>query len=119
MSRTPTASLRLAFAATLAAIGWMILWETFLAPLKPGGSIAAFKCLPLVLCMPGLARGARRSRQWLTLLFPWYFAEALVRALTSDGRAFAAAAIAAIICVIAFAALLATFRAERHAAATR
>ena len=32
-------ALRRALVATLAAIGWMILWETLVAPLRPGGTL--------------------------------------------------------------------------------
>jgi uncharacterized membrane protein len=105
--------MRVALFATLAAIGWMLLWETVVAPLKPGGSLLALKCLPLVLLVSGLMRDSRRARQWLALLLPWYFAEALVRALTSQGRASMAAIVAALLVGIAFTALLASFRAER------
>lgn len=105
--------MRVALFATLAAIGWMLLWETVVAPIRPGGSLLALKCVPLALLVPGLMRDSRRARQWLALLLPWYFAEALVRGLTSHGRASVAALVAAALVVIAFAALLASFRAER------
>jgi uncharacterized membrane protein len=108
-------ALRMALVATLAAIGWMILWETLVAPLRPGGSLAALKCLPLLLCVPGLLRATLRARQWLALLLPWYVAEALVRALTSGGRARAAASIGVVLTVLAFAAVVASVRAERRA----
>ena len=106
--------MRVALFATLAAIGWMLLWETVVAPLKPGGSLVALKCVPLALCIPGLLRDTRRARQWLSLLLPWYFAEALVRALTGHGRASAAAIVAVVLVGVAFAALLAGFRLERN-----
>lgn len=108
---------RAALIATLASIGWMLLWETLVAPIRPGGSLLALKCLPLVLCIPGLLRDRMRARQWLTLLLPWYFAEALVRAITGHGRASAAAVVGTLLVTIAFAALLLRFRVERAAAA--
>ena len=119
MPGTPVMPLRIALAATLAAIGWMILWETLVAPLRPGGSLLALKCLPLVLCVPGLLRGARRARQWLSLLLPWYFAEALVRAMTSGGRARAAAVLGTLLAAVAFAAVVASLRIERPADSRR
>ncbi len=109
--------MRVTLAATLAAIGWMLLWESVVAPLKPGSWALALKCLPLVLCVPGLMRGSRRARQWLALLLPWYFAEALVRALTSHARASLAAWIGTALVALAFAALLASMRQERGASA--
>ena len=119
MTGSPAMPLRIALATTLAAIGWMVLWEAFVAPLRPGGSLLAFKCLPLVLCVPGLLRGARRARQWLALLLPWYVAEALVRAMTSEGRARAAAAVGSVLAAAAFAAVVASLRGERPPGAHR
>ena len=84
-----------------------------LAPL-PGARWLAVKALPLALLVPGVARGKRRSRQWLALLTPWYFAEALVRALTESGRHGAVAAMTAALAAITFVAVLAWFRAERR-----
>lgn len=110
----PRATLmRVALSATIAATGWMLLWETLIAPLKPGGSLVALKCLPLLLLLPGLLRDSRRAWQWLALLLPWYFAEALVRALTGHGRAALVAAIGTLLVSVAFVALLAGFRSER------
>jgi uncharacterized membrane protein len=106
--------LRIALVTTLAAVGWMILWETLVAPLAPGGSLAALKCVPLLLCLPGLLRGALRARQWLSLLLPWYVAEALVRALTSEGRARAAATLGVVLATAAFVAVVASVRAQKR-----
>ena len=72
-----------------------------LAPL-PGARWLALKALPLALLVPGVARGTRRPRQWLSLLAPFYFAEALVRALTETGRHGAVAALAAALAAITF-----------------
>jgi len=116
MSGVRAALMRVALFATLASIGWMPLWESVVAPLRPGGSLLALKCVPLALCVPGLMRDTRRARQWLVLLLPWYFAEALVRALTEHGRASMAAIVGATLVTVAFAALLATFSVERRAA---
>ena len=106
--------------AAVAAVGALalleLLWELWLAPLKPGGSWLALQALPLLLLWPGLARGAKRVRQSLTLLLPFYLAEAFVRALTERGRHGALAWAAAVLAAIAFCALLGTFRAERAGA---
>jgi uncharacterized membrane protein len=71
--------------------------------------------VPLLLCLPGLLRASLRARQWLALLLPWYVAEALVRALTSEGRARAAATLGVVLATLAFVAVLASVRAGRHA----
>lgn len=104
---------RAAVAATLALALLAFLWEFALAPLRPGGSWLALKCLPLALLLPRVARGNRRERQWLALLLPFYLAEGLVRALTESGRHALVAAAAAALATLAFAALLGWFRAER------
>ncbi len=103
---------RAAILATLAAFGWLLLWETVLAPLHPGGSWLVVKALPFALLLPGVMRGARRSRQWATLLLPWYVAEALTRAWSESGRHAYVAGIAAVLLLLALALHLAWFRAE-------
>jgi len=105
---------RLAVAAVAALVLLEVLWELWLAPLKPGGSWLALKALPLALLWPGLARGAARPRQWLSLLLPLYFAEAIVRALTEGGRHRVVALAATVLAGVAFAAVLASFRAARR-----
>jgi uncharacterized membrane protein len=80
----------------------------------PGARWLAVKALPLGVLVPGVARGRRRSRQWLVLLTPLYFAEALARALTETGRHGAVAAMAAAVAAITFVAALAWFRAEKR-----
>jgi uncharacterized membrane protein len=92
-----------------------LLWETVLAPQPGGGMWLALKVVPLALLFPGAARGRRRPRQWLSLLLPLYFAEALTRAASESGRHAVVAAMAAALAAAAFVALLAWFRAERAA----
>ena len=104
---------RIAFAAVLALALWTVLWEALVAPLRPGSAWLALKAVPIALLLPGLARGARRSRQWLTLILPWYVAEGVVRAITGQGRSAWCAALATALAALAFGALLAGFRAEK------
>ncbi len=105
---------RVTIAGMVALMLLEVLWELVLAPL-PGGRWLAVKALPLAVLLPGVARGARRPRQWLALIVPWYLAEALVRALTEPGRYGLVAGMAAALAVITFAATLAWFRAEDRA----
>jgi len=104
---------RITVAALVALTLLEVLWEAVLAPL-PGARWLAVKALPLAILIPGVARGARKPRQWLALLVPFYFAEALVRALTESGRHAVVAALAATLAAITFFALLAWFRAEKR-----
>ena len=101
---------RLAVAATFALLLLTLLWELVLAPLGGHPSWLALKALPLAVLLPGMARGARRPRQWLALLLPFYVAEALVRAFAEHGRQALVAGTAAVVASIAFVALLAWFR---------
>lgn len=107
------ASARLAVAGTLALALLELLWEIVLAPLTPHAYWLAVKALPLALLLPGVARGARKPRQWLALLLPFYAAEGLVRAAAEPGRHAVVAAAACLIAAVAFIALLVWFRAER------
>ena len=112
-ARYEAAAARLAIAATLALALLELLWETVLAPLRGHPSSLALKALPLALLLPGAMRGVKRQRQWLTLLLPFYFAEALARAAAEHGRQAFVAATACIAAATAFLALLGWFRGER------
>ena len=115
MPRAPSvvAAARLTLAGLVALALLEFLWEAVLAPL-PGARWLAVKALPLAMLVPGVARGRRRSRQWLALLTPCYFGEALVRALTETGRHGAVAAMAAAVAATTFVAVLAWCRAEKR-----
>jgi uncharacterized membrane protein len=118
-SAAPAWPHRLTFAALLALALWLVLWETVLAPLRPGSAWLALKAVPLALLVPGVAHGARRARQWLALLLPFYVAEGLVRALTEHGRHALCAAVAAAVAAVALAALLRGFRTRQRPDAAR
>jgi len=104
---------RAAFALLLALGGLALLWETVLAPARPGGSWLALKALPLFALVPGVARGRRRAGQVATLLVPWYAAEGIARAASEQGRHALVAATSAALAIAAFAALLAWLRRPR------
>jgi uncharacterized membrane protein len=110
-SRDPLA--RLALAGLLALTVTEFLWEMLLAPLRPGGSWLALKALPLALLVAATTRGSQRAQQWLALLLPFYFAEAVVRVLTESGRHALVAGFAAVIAAVSFVALLSWARARR------
>lgn len=103
---------RLTVAALAALILLQVLWSVVLAPL-PGARWLAVKALPLAILFPGVARGARKPRQWLALLTPFYFAEALVRALTEPGRHALVAGMAAFVSLVVFVGVLTWLRAEK------
>ncbi|MEX2241006.1 MAG: DUF2069 domain-containing protein, partial [Burkholderiales bacterium] len=54
-------------AATGSLIGLLVLclvWELWLAPLRPGGSLLALKAAPLALPLGGVLAGRRTTYQW-------------------------------------------------------
>jgi uncharacterized membrane protein len=107
---------RRAFTAALAALLLLeILWEIWLAPLRPGAFWLALKALPLALVWPGVARARPRPAQWALLLLPWYFAEGIVRAWSDSGRQALCAATAAALALLALAAGLGWMRSLKRA----
>jgi uncharacterized membrane protein len=80
--------LRAAASATLIAlIALALVWELWLAPLRPGGSLLALKALPLVLPLGGILQGRRYTYQWSSMLILAYFAEGATRAWADAGLA--------------------------------
>jgi len=100
---------RLTVAALLALAALEVLWSIVLAPL-PHAQWLWVKALPLAFLAPGVMRGGRKARQWVALLAPLYFAEALVRALTEPGRHGVVAATAAALAVVLFVAVVGWLR---------
>jgi uncharacterized membrane protein len=116
-SRDGSARWRRAAAASLLALALLeVLWELWLAPLKPGGSWLALKAVPLLALTPGVARGRVRARQWTLLLLPWYGAAGVVRAFSESGRQALCAGAAAALALAALATGLGWFRAQGRAA---
>jgi uncharacterized membrane protein len=78
--------LRTVAAAALVALFVLCLaWELWLAPLRPGGSLLALKALPLLLPLPGLLAGLKRTYLWSSLLILAYLAEGVTRAWSESG----------------------------------
>jgi uncharacterized membrane protein len=80
------AQLRLGATLALVCLALLcLLWELWLAPLRPGGSFLALKALPLVLPFPGILRGRRYTYQWSSMLALAYLAEGVMRAWSDAG----------------------------------
>jgi uncharacterized membrane protein len=78
------------FAACGSLIGLIFLclaWELRLAPVQPGGSWLALKCLPLLAPLFGILNGKRYTYQWASMMILFYFSEGVVRATTEMGPA--------------------------------
>ena len=91
-----------------------LLWETLLAPLRPGGSWLVLKVVPVALIVPSALKGTRRALQGLSLLLPFYVAEGIVRGWSENGRHAVVAWVAAVIAAATFVAVLAWLRSEQQ-----
>jgi len=93
-----------------------LLWELWLAPLRPGGSFLALKALPLALPLPGILRGKRYTFQWSSMLILAYFAEGVMRAWGDAGLA-RQLAVAEIALSVAFFAAVVSYARQTRATA--
>lgn len=69
----------LAVGSLLGLIVLGLLWELWLAPLRPGGSWWAIKVLPLCLPLAGLLKNRMYTYRWVSMLVWLYFTEGVVR----------------------------------------
>ena len=105
-----------AFASLIALLALCLLWELWLAPLRPGGSLLALKAAPLALPLAGIYAGRRYTYQWSSLLILAYFAEGVVRAWSESGISHALAAAEIALSLVSFFSLVAYARLTRAAA---
>lgn len=109
--------LRAAGALSLVAlIALCLAWELWLAPLRPGGSLAALKALPLALPLTGIAMGKRYTYQWSSMLILAYFAEGVTRAWSEKGLSQNLALVEIALSLVFFAAAVSYARLTRGAA---
>ena len=64
-----------AIVSLIALIFLCLLWEAWLAPLRPGGSLLMLKALPLLIPLFGILRGKVYTYQWTALLVLAYLTE--------------------------------------------
>jgi len=95
----------------LTALG--VVWEFWLAPLRPGGSMLALKVLPLALSLPALRASRLRAYQAWSMGILLYVCEGLVRATSDQGLSVSLAILETGLALIAFAALLMYARGRR------
>lgn len=82
MSPSPHIELtrRLAVTSLLGLIVLGLVWELWLAPLRPGGSWLALKVLPLCIPLAGILKNRLYTYRWVSLMVWLYFTEGVVRA---------------------------------------
>ena len=100
----------------MALIALCLVWELWLAPLRPGGSLLALKALPLVLPLGGILAGRRYTYQWSSMLILAYFAEGATRAWADAGMARSLAVLEMALSVVFFAAVVSFARLSRAGA---
>lgn len=59
-----------------------LLWEIWLAPLRPGGTLLFLKALPLAFAFRGVFRGSLYTIQWASMLVLLYLMEGVVRMMS-------------------------------------
>jgi uncharacterized membrane protein len=87
MSTTPdnAGTARIALFSLIALIALSLVWELWLAPLRPGGSALALKAIPLAFALRGTFRRNVYTLQWASMLVLLYLAEGIVRGMTDGG----------------------------------
>jgi uncharacterized membrane protein len=73
---------RVSTVSLLALIVVCVLWETVLAPIRPGGSLLFLKALPLAFPLRGILRGNLYTYQWASMLVLLYAMEGSVRVMS-------------------------------------
>lgn len=66
-------------------IATCLLWEGWLAPIRPHGSLLVLKAVPLLLPLFGILHGKRYTYQWSSMFILIYFTEAVVRVWSDHG----------------------------------
>lgn len=112
----PVVLRRLVVGSFIALIVLGIAWESWLAPLRPGGWALSLKVLPLAFALPSLMRGRMRTYQWWSMLVLAYLAEGLVRATSDRGPSVPLAVIETGLALLAFIGILLYVRQARRAA---
>ncbi|MBQ0133055.1 MAG: DUF2069 domain-containing protein [Comamonas sp.] len=106
----------LAVGSLLGLIVLSVLWELWLAPLRPGGSWLVLKALPLCIPLAGLLKHRMYTYRWVSLVVWLYFTEGVVRAWSdaAPGNYLALAQIA--LCLLLFIACALHVRLRQKAA---
>ncbi len=92
----------LAVSSLLGLIVLGLVWELWLAPLRPGGSLLALKVLPLCLPLAGLLKNRMFTYRWVSLFVWLYFIEGVVRAYGDKAPSNYLAMIEVLLCMVLF-----------------
>lgn len=95
-----------ALASVAVLIAWCLLWETVLAPLKPGGSWLVLKAVPLLFPLIGVLKRDLYTLQWSSMMILAYLAEGVVRGYSDTVMPWLGWGEAVLVCVFFCCALL-------------
>ena len=111
------ASRILAVGSLLGLILLSLLWELWLAPLRPGGTWLAIKALPLCIPLAGLLKNRMYTYRWVSLMVWLYFTEGVVRAYSDRPPSAWLALAETLLCLVLFTAcaMHVRLRLKRHA----
>ncbi|MGE5470713.1 MAG: DUF2069 domain-containing protein [Bacteroidota bacterium] len=82
---TASRSQLLASTSLVALIFLCLLWEGWLAPLRPGGSWLILKGILPLVALFGILHGKRYTYKWVSLFVQFYLMEGLVRVTSEHG----------------------------------
>ena len=92
----------LAVGSLIGLILLSLLWELWLAPLRPGGSWLVLKALPLCIPLAGLLKNRMYTYRWVSLVVWLYFAEGVIRLQGDIWPSNACAALEIVLCLMLF-----------------
>ena len=79
-----------------------LVWELWLAPLRPGGTLLALKVVPLCIPLAGLLKNRMYTYRWVSLFIWLYFTEGVVRAWGDAAPSCYFAFAEVVLCVVLF-----------------
>ena len=92
----------LAVSSLIGLVLLSLLWELWLAPLRPGGSWLVLKALPLCVPLAGLLKNRMYTYRWVSLVVWLYFAEGVIRLQGDTWPSNACAAVEILLCLMLF-----------------
>jgi len=105
MTTLPSHVSRTRLLAVLSLTGLIVLglvWELWLAPLRPGGTLLALKVVPLCIPLAGLLKNRMYTYRWVSLFVWLYFTEGVVRAWGDAAPSCYFAFAEVVLCVVLF-----------------
>ena len=105
MTTLPSHVSRTRLLAVLSLTGLIVLglvWELWLAPLRPGGTLLALKVVPLCIPLAGLLKNRMYTYRWVSLFIWLYFTEGVVRAWSDAAPSCYFAFAEVVLCVVLF-----------------